>query len=128
MGIGLIVVLVLVGLMVGLQLLVRSRARAMRGQEVPRLPGDLGRQLTGAPRALLYFFSPSCGACKPLTPRFEALRRTNPAVHLVDVSQDLDVARSFKVMGTPSVIEIADGKIVDYVVGAASGAALARFS
>jgi hypothetical protein len=31
-------------------------------------------------------------------------------------------------MGTPSVIEIADGKIVDYVVGAASGAALARFS
>jgi thioredoxin 1 len=128
MGIGLIVVLVLVGLMVGLQLVVRARARAMRGREVPPLPGDLGRQLTGAPRALLYFFSPSCGACKPLTPRFEALRRTNPAVHLVDVSQDLDVARSFKVMGTPSVIEIVDGKIVDYVVGAASGAALARFS
>jgi thioredoxin 1 len=128
MGIGLIVVLVLVGLMVGLQLMVRARARAMRGQEVPRLPGALGQQLRGAPRALLYFFSPSCGACKPLTPRFEALRRTNPAVHLVDVSQDLDVARSFKVMGTPSVIEIADGKIVDYVVGAASGAALARFS
>jgi thioredoxin 1 len=126
--IGLVVVLVLVGLMVGLQLLVRARARAMRGRQVPKLPGDLGRQLAGAPRALLYFFSPSCGACKPLTPRFEALRRTNPAVHLVDVSQDLDVARSFKVMGTPSVIEIADGKIVDYVVGAASGAALARFS
>jgi thioredoxin 1 len=126
--IGLVVVLVLVGLMVGLQLLVRARARAMRGRQVPKLPGDLGRQLAGAPRALLYFFSPSCGACKPLTPRFEALRRTNPAVHLVDVSQHLDVARGFQVMGTPSVIEIADGKIVDYVVGAASGAALARFS
>jgi thioredoxin 1 len=124
----LVVVLVAVGLMVGMQLLVRSRARAMRGKDVPTLPGDLGRQLTGAPRALLYFFSPSCGACKALTPRFAALSRSNPAVHLVDVAQDLDVARSFQVMGTPSVIEIAEGKIVGYHVGAVPAEVLARFS
>jgi thioredoxin 1 len=128
MKIGLIVVLLVVGLMVGLQLLVRSRARAMRGKDVPEVPGTLGRQLTVAPRALLYFFSPSCGACKPLTPRFTALRQTNPAVHLVDVSQDLGVARSFQVMGTPSVVEIASGKIVGYYVGAVPAAVVARFS
>jgi len=123
-----VVVLVVVGLMVGMQLLVRSRARAMRGKDVPALPGELGRRLAGAPRALLYFFSPSCGACKPLTPRFAALRRSNQAVHLVDVAQDLDVARSFHVMGTPSVIEIAAGKIVGYHVGAVPPEVLARFT
>ena len=123
-----IVVLLVVGLMVGMQLLVRSRARAMRGVKAPELPGELGRQLAGAPRALLYFFSPSCGACKPLTPRFAALSRSNPAVHLVDVAQDLGVARSFKVMGTPSVIEIAEGKIVGYHVGAVPADVLARFT
>jgi thioredoxin 1 len=123
-----VVVLLVVGLMVGLQLLVRSRARTMRGQDVPALPGSLGRQLTGAPRALLYFFSPTCGACKRLTPLFTTLRRANPAVHLVDVSQDLDVARSFKVMGTPSVVEIADGKIVGYHVGAVPADVTTRFS
>ncbi len=124
----LVVVLLVVGLMVGMQLLVRSRARAMRGQQVPELPGPLGRQLAGAPRSLLYFFSPSCGACKPLTPRFTALQRGNPAVHLVDVSQDLGVARSFKVMGTPSVVEIADGRIVGYHVGGVPPDVLARFA
>ncbi len=124
----LVVVLAIVGLMVGMQVLVRSRARAMRGKDVPALPGDLGRQLTGAPRALLYFFSPSCGACRPLTPRFTALSRSNPAVHLVDVAQDLGVARSFQVMGTPSVIEIAEGKIVGYHVGAVPAEVLARFA
>jgi thioredoxin 1 len=124
----LVVVLAIVGLMVGMQVLVRSRARAMRGKDVPALPGELGRQLTGAPRALLYFFSPSCGACKALTPRITALGRTNPAVHLVDVAQDLGVARSFQVMGTPSVIEIADGKIVGYHVGAVPAEVLARFA
>jgi thiol-disulfide isomerase/thioredoxin len=123
-----IVVLLLLGLVVGMQLLVRSRARAMRGKDVPALPGDLGRQLTGAPRALLYFFSPSCGACKALTPSFAALSRSNPSVHLVDVAQSLGVARSFHVMGTPSVIELADGKIVGYHVGAVPAEVLARFA
>jgi thioredoxin 1 len=124
----LVVVLAFVGLMVGLQVLVHSRARAMRGKDVPALPGELGRRLAGAPRALLYFFSPSCGACKALTPRFAALSRSNPAVHLVDVAQDLGVARSFQVMGTPSVIEIAEGKIVGYHVGAVPTEVLARFA
>jgi thioredoxin 1 len=121
-------VLAVVGLMVGLQLLVRSRARAMRGKDVPELPGPLGRQLSGSPRALLYFFSPSCGACKALTPRFAALSRSNPAIHLIDVAQDLGVARSFQVMGTPSVIEIAEGKIVVYHVGAVPAEVMARFA
>ncbi len=121
-------VLVVVSLFAGLQLLVRLRARAMRGKAVPALPGELGQQLASAPRALVYFFSPSCGACKSITPRVAALRRTNPAVHLVDVFQDIDVARRFRVMGTPSFVELADGKIVGYHVGAAPAAMLARFS
>jgi hypothetical protein len=107
MKIGPIVVVLVVGLMIGLQLLVRSKARAMRGKDVPEVPGTLGRQLTGAPRAL---------------------RQTNPAVHLVDVSQDRGVARSFQVMGTPSVVEIANGKIVGCYVGAVPAAVVARFS
>lgn len=123
-----VVIVVLAGLMAGMQWLVRSRASAMRGKDVPALPEPLGRQLAGAPHALLYFFSPSCGACRPLTPRFTALSRTNPAVHLVDVARDMGVARSFQVMGTPSVIEIANGKIVGYHVGAVPAEVLARFS
>lgn len=128
MKIGLFVIVLVVGLVVGLQVLVRSRARAMRGRPAPELTGPLGRELAGAPRALLYFFSPGCSACKPLTPRFAALRRTNPAVHLVDVAQDLEVARSFRVMGTPSVVEIADGTIVGYHVGSVPPELLARFA
>ncbi len=123
-----IVVLLVVGLMVGLQLLVRSRARAMRGRPLPDLPGATGAALSRAPRALVYFFSPSCRACRPLTPRFEALRGKNPAVFLVDVFQEIELARGLSVMGTPSVVEIAGGIIVGYHVGNVPPEVVARFS
>jgi hypothetical protein len=60
-------VLAVVGLLVALQVAVRLKARGMRGRPLPALPGPLGARLAAAPRALVYLFSPSCAACKPLT-------------------------------------------------------------
>ena len=124
----LIVALLFVGLIVAMQVLIRARARAMRGKDLPAVPGPLGRQLARAPRSLLYFFSPSCAACKPLTPRFLALRRSNGAVHLIDVAQDLSVARAFSILATPCVVEVEGGKIAGYHVGAVPSEVLARFA
>ena len=76
----------------------------------------------------MYFFSPSCGACVRLTPRFKALSERNPDVHVVDVMQDMELARGLGVMGTPSVVEVAEGKIVGYHVGAIRPEVMARFT
>jgi thiol-disulfide isomerase/thioredoxin len=100
----------------------------MKGTKVPQLPGPIGARLSSAPRALVYFFSPSCGACKALTPRFLELSRKNPSVFAVNVAQDLELARGLQVMGTPSVVEIESGTVVGYWVGQAPAEVLARFA
>lgn len=119
--------LVFAGL-VGMQLLLRAHASAMHGQPVPAVPGPMGRRLAGASSALVYFMSPSCGACRPWTPRFERLRRTNRNVFIVDVTQHLDLAQALRVMATPSVVEIRDGRIAGYHVGGVPNEVLNGFA
>lgn len=118
---------VFLGLVVGLQFLVRYRAKAMQGKPVPAIPGPLGDQLKNAQSALLYFMSPNCGACRTWTPRLKALGQKNRNVHVIDVSTQLDVARALNVMATPSAIEIHDGRVAGYHVGAIPMQVLARF-
>lgn len=122
-----VVLVALVGTFVGLPLFARLRGRALQGKALPPLPGPTGERLSKAGRALVYFFSPSCRACKPFTPRFEKLSRKSRQVFLVNVFEELELARALRVMGTPSVIEIADGKVVGYHVGAIPEEVVARF-
>ncbi|MHB8873785.1 MAG: thioredoxin family protein [Myxococcaceae bacterium] len=122
LGVGFVV------LMMGLQLLIAARARAMRGKPAPELSGALGKRIAGGQPALVYFHSPGCGACRPFTPKLEELSRKGGGVHVVDVSRDLGTARAFGVMATPSTIEIAAGRIVDVHVGTVPAELLARFA
>ena len=117
-----------VALVVLLQVTVFLRAKAMKGQAVPPIPGPLGERLATAGRGLIYFFSPGCAACRPLTPKLQELSRSNPTVHVVDVSRHMEIARALRVMGTPSLVEIAEGKIVGYHVGAPPPGLLERWS
>jgi thiol-disulfide isomerase/thioredoxin len=128
MSTSLVVVLAVVGLLVALQVALRLKARGMRGRPLPELPGPLGARLAAAPRALVYLFSPSCAACKPLTPRFNELGRNNPGVFVVNVVEELALARALGVMGTPTVIEVVGGRVAGYHVGGVPAEVLARFA
>lgn len=124
----LVVAVVLVGAMVALQVVVRAKARAMLGKPLPALAGPTGARLSRAARGLVYFFSPSCGACVRWTPKFRELSKKNADVFVVDVMQDMELARSLGVMGTPSVVEVAEGRVVGYHVGNIPPDLLARFA
>jgi thioredoxin 1 len=113
---------------IGMQVLVRYRAQAMQGKPVPFIPGPIGKHVGSANSALLYFMSPTCGACRTWTPRLVALGKKNPDVHVVDVSTQYDVARALNVMATPSAIEIRGGKVTGYHVGGVPPEVLERFS
>jgi thioredoxin 1 len=116
-----------VGLMVLMQVAIRRRAAAMQGTKLPVLPGALGAQVSSAPDALVYFFSPTCGACRAITPRVRALQEHNPRVFAVDITQDLELARALNVMATPSTVEVREGTIAGYHVGPIPEAVYARF-
>lgn len=122
------VVAVFVAFMIGMQVLVRFRARAMQGKPVPAIPGSIGKHVKSAKSALLYFMSPSCGACRAWTPKLKTLSLKNRNVFVIDVSSQYEIARALNVMATPSVIEISEGRVAGYHVGAIPVEVLARFS
>lgn len=115
-------------LLFGMQYLAISRAKALNGAPVPELPGATGSRIAHSKHALVYFFSPQCGACRAITPRVRTLGKNNPSVFAVDVSQDMDIARALRVMATPSTVEISDGKIVGYHIGPIPDEVMARFA
>jgi thiol-disulfide isomerase/thioredoxin len=119
----------IVGLMVLMQLLVRLKARAQRGRPLPELSDRWSRRLGGRASRLLYFFSPGCAACRPLTPRFQEISRRQPeSVFVVNVVEELALARALNVMATPSVVEIADGIIVGFHLGPPPTEVMARYA
>ncbi len=99
------------------------RARFMRGKPAPDLSGLLP-DTHG--QALLYFFSNSCGMCKSMTPVIDRLAQGDPHVVKLDVLKSIDMARRFKVMGTPTTVLVRDGKVEKMWVGVKSEAELRR--
>jgi len=73
-------------------------------------------------------FSIHCGACRAWTPEVKELSQKNHDVFVIDVSQQLEVARALNVMATPSAIEIRDGRVAGYHIGAIPSEVLKRFA
>jgi thioredoxin 1 len=69
---------------------------------------------------LLDFWASWCGPCRMVSPIVEEIAGevTNAKVGKVNVDEQPDLARSFKVMSIPTIIVIKDGKIANTAVGA----------
>lgn len=112
------IVAAVLGLMMIMQLAIRLKVRALRGKPLPALMGLWSKRLDGQSSSLLYFHSPGCAACRPLTPRFQEMSQRRPnSVFVVNVADDLQLAQALGVMATPSIVEITNGVIANYHVG-----------
>jgi len=125
--IAVLVIAAVTGGLASMQVAVRRRSRKLRGTSLPSLSGPAGERIARAPRGLVYFWSPTCGACRPLTPRVRALAAANPDVVAVDVTQNPALARALGVMATPTFVEVAEGAIVAHHVGPVRDAVLAAY-
>lgn len=113
--------LLAVGFLIAVQWLVQRRMSAMKGQPAPAIPGvvDSGED------AVLFFHSPSCGPCRMMEPHVTALARDDERVRSVDVSTDLETARAYGVMATPTTVLVRGGSIAEVRMGAMPPDALA---
>lgn len=64
-----------------------------------------------------YFYSPTCGACRGITPWLQEQVKKHPAIHCVDVAAQIEIARSFNVRATPTAILVENGKISRVLLG-----------
>jgi len=104
----------------GVQLFPLLRARLVRGKPAPDLAGLVDSAHLSRPQLLFYFSSPRCVMCRPMTPIIGRLVEERDDVILVDVSETLELARRFGVMGTPTLVLVRDGKVDRMLVGAKS--------
>jgi thioredoxin 1 len=103
-----------------LQLLPLARAYLMRGKPAPDLAGLIDPKLLGAKRLLFYFSSPRCAMCRSMTPVIERLAAQHANLVKVDVSETIELAEKFGVMGTPTLVLVRAGKVERMLVGAKS--------
>jgi thioredoxin 1 len=85
------------------------RARQMRGRAAPDLDALLTDAQRGKQRLLVYFWRPSCGMCRGMTPVIE-----------VNTAEAGALAKQFGVTATPSLALVEQGIVKKLVVGAKS--------
>lgn len=126
-----VVVVLVVGFVVlsfGLQIVAQRRAAKLKGAPLPALPGAVGARIAASEHALIYFFTPSCAACRAITPRMKALAGEGKSVFPIDASQDPSLAQALSVMATPTTVEVDHGTVVGVHIGQIASDVWARFA
>jgi thioredoxin 1 len=116
----LIIVLVFVGFFVIMRLMVWVSGKLKKGKKIPPFAGELGERIQKGDKLLLYFYTPSCGACKTMTPVVEEMMDTKDNVYKINLTKDYNIGKIFGIMGTPATIVINESKIDQYILGARS--------
>ncbi len=120
------IILFVLGLFVLAQVYVRLSMLRKKGKKIEPFNNPLWKSIEQGGKHLLYFYTSSCSACIPMTPRIEMLQKEFPNIHKINLGTDMEIGRHFGVMGTPSVIFVENGTIRDYLVGSRSEAALKK--
>ena len=71
---------------------------------------------------LVDFFATWCGPCKMLMPTIDeiASERADIKVGKVDVDENMELAKEYKVFSVPTLIAFKDGKVLKQMVGVQS--------
>lgn len=120
-------VIALVAFILAMNLSVVLRAKFKKGKVVNDIGGKIGEAMKRGERVMLYFYSPTCSACKVQTPIIDNLANGRTKIFKIDVSRDVNTALKFGVMGTPSIVVVEDGKIKEFFVGVKSENILRRY-
>lgn len=69
--------------------------------------------------ALVDFYATWCGPCKMIAPLLEEIAEEHPeyVIAKVNVDEEPELAKSFKITSIPALFVIRDGEITDSVVG-----------
>jgi len=116
-----IVLLALVLLFAGLRLVMEFKTWRMKGKNAPTPHKASKKRIRAGEKTVLYFYTPSCGACGMQEPIIQRIRKRYPdAVFKIDASHNREAAASYGVMGVPFMAFINDGTIVKAKAGVQS--------
>lgn len=109
------ILLAIVALIIIGQWLMTRRARLAIGP----VPPGLAEHNPDA--RVFYFYAPKCGSCRLMWPQIEELQqRFGAMICPINVKEHPELARSAKVMGTPTTLFIDQGEIISAHLGVLS--------
>jgi thioredoxin 1 len=93
-------------------------AKKSKGIKLTGLRGELKVLEKKGSKGLVYFFSPSCHACKTQTPLIRDMKSVNKNIFDIDISKDFQTAKIFGIKATPTTITVEDGMVNNVYLGA----------
>ena len=114
------VVLAIVGFIVFIQLLAWINGKMKKGKKIPPFSGEIGRKIQTGNKMLLYFYTPTCGACRAMTPVIDEMKKQKDNVYKINLAKDRHIGEIFGVMGTPATVIIRNSEIEQFILGARS--------
>ncbi len=112
------ITLTIVVLFILLQVYMQMQNWLKRGKQVKNLPEPFVRELQNHPVTLIYFYTPTCSACRVMTPVIDKLKNEYENIIKVDLTVETSLGRVFGVMGTPTLALLKGTTIQSFVVGA----------
>ena len=104
-------------LVIGMRIMMVSKAKKQEGKPVPDLGGKPGKWVKKGKPALFYFYSPNCGACKAMTPIVQKMSKDRKDVFAIDLSKDRAIAMKLSIMATPTTVVIKNGLVQKFLIG-----------
>ena len=92
-----------------------QRARSMEGQVAPDTSSV--DQSIENPRRVYFFHAVHCKPCKSMMPLVDDLHQHFPNLIKLDISDHFNLARLFRIAGTPTFIAVNDGIIESVKLG-----------
>ena len=110
-----LIVFLLIGLLILWQLFSYSKAKSMQGRPAPDI-SHIDNGVNSA-KKVVFFHAPECRPCKSMMPLVDTLQKEFPNLIKLEVGQHADLARQFKLAGTPSFIAIEQNQISQVKLG-----------
>ena len=124
----LVVFLAIIFLLIIPRLVMAFKAWRMKGKDAP-IPHKASRKrIRAGKKTVLYFYTPSCGACRVQEPIIQRIQKRYPdAVFKIDALHNREVAISYGVMGVPFIAFIENSTIVKAKAGVQSEPIIEEF-
>jgi thioredoxin 1 len=112
------IVIAVIGLFVVMQIYIRLSSVFKKGKKIEGVKGKLGNDIRSGKKVLVYFYTNSCAACKPMTPLIDRIKKENKNVYKINLATEMDTGRAFGVMGTPATVVVVNEKVQSFNLGA----------
>jgi thioredoxin 1 len=103
------------------------RTRNQGGRPAPRLDDVLDAKYLEQSRLILYFWRPGCHVCGPTSMVINPLLGTRKDIVKINTLEERELARRFRVFGTPTLVVVNGGRIERMLVGSRNEAQIRDF-